>query len=395
MFNAVLHATLQVMLFNYASFSNYWDWPNNAAYPLANVVVTSSGQDYIILPSVLAFGKEFFRCYSTGFRGVAVKYDSTKTYAYWDRKFIFFDILTVDHSINPVVTTFTIKMLNACGWYDALPEFGVHTNWGYQTGCDLVGTVPSALGCTLTTSEYSFALKQETCSMDYKSKGSVFSADTYFQMDGCPVFKKTSVYTNKSLDCTNMNRTLVSDTLSILTQEYFGPDSRCFVAKYKHINVQLQSADLVLLPVCQKFRCVASNGTMRLFVYLDNQAIECPQGADTAGASVNLGIDLQGTINCPPAEIFCRAVGNLDCRNNCGGNGICYQGNCVCYPGYFGDDCSTIGLGLNPLDVCIWPNTDPGCKIKPQGECYFFCLSFLMRISIWTCILIALSYNVV
>lgn len=64
--------------------------------------------------------------------------------------------------------------------------------------------------------------------------------------------------------------------------------------------------------------------------------------------------------------------------NQCSGHGACIEGDCVCHPGYKGDDCSVMGSTTSQNDTCIWPTTSAYCKIKTKDQCYFYCYSLIV-----------------
>jgi len=374
------------MVFNWKSIDDphFVSWSGTSPNLIAKSLIyatspLSSNYRYIITSGVFTFAKRFFSC--EDFLGMPLKKDTltTPVYLYWDRKYAFFDILAADHSVNPIITKFTGYLLQDSGWYvvdiDLLPE----TNWGFRRGCGLFTRLVTSTSCDITTVEYSGQINKQLCSVDYKSKGSLALPDAYMAMDNCPTFKKVSAYYQTNLDCTEMNRTLQMDTMGLLVQEYFGPDSRCFLSKYKNINMKLSSSnsDSLDLPTCQKFQCSRNGTQYSLRILFDNQWIQCPY----EGGSVSLGIDLEGSVQCPQAYEFCRTVGNHFCPNQCSGRGHCNYGECICFPGYFGDDCSTTGETTNANDTCIWPLKSPTCKIKAINECYFFCSSTINKIS--------------
>lgn len=268
----------------------FYDWTSFGPLSPAQTFVMYNSQLYIKTPNLLNYSRWFFRCSHSRFRGIPIYQPTTQNTGqqlYWNKKIVFNDIMTYDFGTNPVITAFTGQFLIDSGWYDIDFSLLPFTNWGYRVGCDMVTQDPSLSGCTMNTSQFLGPVGKQTCSSDYRTKGSIQTADSYLGYDTCPIFKRVSTFYTANLDCTVQNRSYISvDSASLLVQEYYGPDSRCFVSSYKQVNVQLSANSTVTLPTCQRFQCATVNSKYQLTIYFDNQAIVCPY----YGGVVTLGL---------------------------------------------------------------------------------------------------------
>ncbi len=274
------------MAFNFQSIDgNLWDWDNNNKRAASDTYdQLNAGYYSIILPETLSAFQSFVACKSATLAGLPLRYEATTpVQIYWDKRYFFYDLMTADQSVNPVITLPTLKFLYETGWYEVDENNAFHVNWGYHRGCDFLRRSVSDVDCSLQSPEFLVAVNTQGCSADYLSKGSYVLPDPLLQVANCPLFKKTTPYFNH-VDCTDMNRNIEMDTMTLMLQEYFGPDSRCFAGKYKFINMKLNNTDIYELPVCQRFRCTMENGGYKLRIIFDNQIVDCP----VSGGNVTL-----------------------------------------------------------------------------------------------------------
>jgi Leishmanolysin len=285
------------MAFNFGSIDGkMWNWGSNAARSSASTyskqVINGYNYLFITLPNVYVYAKNYFKCHDAGsYTGMPLTSDqnATPVQVWWDRKYAFFDIMAVDISINPVVTMFTMIMLSDSGWYEVDLDYATPTTWGQGYGCSIFNKSLDNTNCGLTVDEFAGPINKQICSRDYKSKGSFDASTGTDRMDLCPVFRRKSAFVSDSLDCTNMNRSIVMDTMTLILQEYYGPDSRCFISVYSNSNLKLnENATNLEIPSCQKFQCTKSNGRYALRIIFDNQWIDCPYYGGTV--SLRLGI---------------------------------------------------------------------------------------------------------
>lgn len=268
------------MAFNFQSINGYlWNWVTNAKRTAAQTFdQVSTGYYSIILPDTLQAFQSFVACKSSFVAGLSLRYEpSTPVQIYWDKRYFFYDLMTADQSVNAVLTMPTANFLTETGWYQVDEKYVFHINWGYHRGCDFLNRSVSSLDCNLQSPEFLNPVNSQACSADYLSKGSYALPDPILQVANCPIFKKVSSYFVDYVDCTDMNRKIEMDTMTLMLQEYFGPDSRCFNGKYKFVNMKLSNTDIYELPVCQKFQCYKENGEDKLRIIFDNQVVYCPK----------------------------------------------------------------------------------------------------------------------
>ena len=76
------------------------------------------------------------------------------TFVYWDKRYFFFDLMTINIEVNPIVSIFTMLLLEESGWYEVSSDFAMPTNWGFSRGCDFFSTSVADVTCTSKSLEY-------------------------------------------------------------------------------------------------------------------------------------------------------------------------------------------------------------------------------------------------
>ncbi|XP_064400256.1 leishmanolysin-like peptidase [Halichondria panicea] len=86
--------------------------------------------------------------------------------------------------------------------------------------------------------------------------------------------------------------------------------------------------------LCYKFSCSAR----RVLVRVGDETLRCGKEGRKQWFKYNEGgVTYEGSIVCPSYEELCAGY---DCINRCSDHGTCHLGQCRCYHGYYGDDCS-------------------------------------------------------
>lgn len=151
---------------------------------------------------------------------------------------------------NPIITKFTTIYLEETGWYTIDPEYNRETGWGYRRSCDIIGTNSDDF-CLATLPEYKEPLEKKICTFDWLGKGLVEISISRDFMENCKLVRVQ--HSNESNICVSNLRSNQRDLGNVYKQEYFGPDSRCFMGSYHHTNIGL-SDNPPFEAVCQKSR---------------------------------------------------------------------------------------------------------------------------------------------
>ena len=89
----------------------------------------------------------------------------------------------------------------------------------------------------------------------------------------------------------------------------------------------------------------------KLTLYVGNSPVECPPGGIVEVADNN-GESLVRIGPCPDPSEICPS---LACPADCSTNGRCLDGECQCFLGYIGEDCSQVCLPCKPAFLPLPP----------------------------------------
>ena len=159
--------------------------------------------------------------------------------------------MTSDSIPDPVITEFTLAVLEGSGWYQVQYNMTEPFNWGKNEGCSFLdGPCLSSTTFQPNFDEYCSPLSQQGCSFSARSiafcgavqpyvvdpslinslnyfNNDTIMADTF--VDNCPYF--TGV---PSLDCEDPS----SQAFASIQQELYGASSRCFVGTLAPLGYQ-------------------------------------------------------------------------------------------------------------------------------------------------------------
>ena len=79
---------------------------------------------------------------------------ASTTFVYWDKKYFPYDLMTINIEINPIISMFTIMLLQESGWYETNPDYAMDTNWGLNKGCGFFAEQVQDLTCTSKSPEF-------------------------------------------------------------------------------------------------------------------------------------------------------------------------------------------------------------------------------------------------
>lgn len=282
---------------------------------------TSSGtfqnQTGVISQNVIAVGKNHFGCSNLTRIPTENEGGAGSARSHWEKAYLGNELMTAQMTGKPILSNFTLALLQDSGLYDVDYSKAERLQWGYQKGCKFYD-----FSCNSSFPEYctSAQSKEEEifCSEDYTSKTlclkSTFS-------DQCNINEHVS-----GLIC-NKNFTISNTTL----HEVPGKNSRCFQTTY---------AGFVSAPGCYMSSCV--NG--QVHIQVNNQKLICTSKGNKVSTDAVV-------ITCPDPADFCKYF-NQECPNDCNGAGRCMFNGCFCNIFNTGSDCSDKLPCNDSLDVC-------------------------------------------
>lgn len=226
---------------------NLWNNKTKSLIPAGKTYKTDSTIKMIKLPKTLKFARMFFSCDLTG---VYLEREIEGDQIYWEKRNSFYDIMAANYDQNPVITGFTQNYLEDTGWYVLTEGYNRPTNWGFRRSCDIIGTTSEDF-CLDGLREYRDTLDKKICTMDFLSKGVIEVSSSRDFMENCKIARVLQ----ENQTCVSNLRRSDDDSKSLYKQEYFGPDSRCFMGSYHHINVGL-SEEPPFESSCQKSRVI-------------------------------------------------------------------------------------------------------------------------------------------
>ncbi|TNV71142.1 hypothetical protein FGO68_gene11989 [Halteria grandinella] len=208
-----IHEVTHVLGFSSGLFPYYINPNTNQKLGLQQIVQTSGGRDWIILPQVVNAVKNHFGCSSATGAPLENNGGSGTAGSHWERTTFGNEAMTGSEFPDSVFTTFTFNLLEATGWYQMDHKQSEPFNWGKDEGCGI------AQGqCVNGLREFCTA-GSDGCSSDFTGIASCSSSDTL--AGGCAYWR---AYGNS--DC-RYN----SDFTSQLAQYggYYGNDGKCFI----------------------------------------------------------------------------------------------------------------------------------------------------------------------
>ena len=312
-FATVLHEIYHIMGFSKSLYQYYVDPTTYKRKKESDTYfVKSSGElrYRIRSPLVLAHAREHFGCPSMDGLPVEDGGGSGSAGSHWEKVVLGNEVMVANQVANPVVSKFTLKLMEDSGWYQINYSMAEPFFWGKGEGCSILtgdckyhGNSCAKKGDEGCFYDYTF---QAVCKTDKFSNYCTFFTGTDFDRHDCRVKE---------------NRDTNSDNLG----EYFGLKSRCFNGSMKsgyrsHGNMCYRSE-------CQGGKVLVRIGTKTYQCLSEGQKIS-PNGFD-------------GYVTCPDPKDFC-AQDDAACKNDCSLNGRCLIGNqCYCYPGWNGASCAS------------------------------------------------------
>ena len=364
--SVMIHETTHILGFSYGLFT-YWQKSPGIAYKLnevmQNINIRGTNKTVIITPNVLAKTIEAFGCNSIIGMELEEQGGIDTSNSHWGMRIIFNDIM-ISHVINDAIySTITLALLEDTGWYQVDYSFGQIPIFARNIGCSyfqntcLTNSISNFPGlfCNNTQSgscDY-FRLNKASCNVaiytlelspafHYFSNPNKGGADNF--PDFCP-YKSA----NSNGSCRGIF--LAQTSTRAYALESISTNSRCFestLAQNPNLIIGAYSACYEVL------NCTTTGAN----ILIGSHIIFCPF---TGGTKTLAGFS--GSLSCPNSSILCSDV---PCKNLCSGLGICITGQCNCFAGYTGDDCSIqcSNFCLNCTNITCLKCTDPNMIIS-------------------------------
>jgi len=343
-FATLLHEIYHIMGFSRQLYQFFVDPATNKRKALSDTYIVKNNAKFPYLiksPHVLEYAKKYFNC--PNLEGVPVENAGGEGSAgsHWEKVVLGNEIMVADQVANPVLSHFTLKLLEDSGWYQINYNMAEPYFWGKNEGCQLMTGKCQFHSNTCNTDA------AEGCFYDYTFQASC-KGDTF--TDDCKFFTGTDFSQH---DCRVPENKAINDGHF---GEYYGLKSRCF-------NGRIKGKKRLHGNMCYRSECRKGVISMRI----GDQVYKCLYEGQKIKPT---GVD--GYVTCPDPKDFC-AHDEALCENDCNLNGRCVVGNkCYCYPGYSGASCGIKnGRPLNNAILPLYkPGQDPKDKpvVKPETK---------------------------
>ncbi|KAJ0085565.1 hypothetical protein Patl1_09091 [Pistacia atlantica] len=257
--------------------------------------------------------------------------------SHWEKRLLMNEIMTGSVDTRSVVSKMTLALLEDSGWYQANYSMADRLDWGRNQGTDFVTSscnfwkgayhcnTTQLSGCTYNREaegycpilNYSGDLPQWARYFPQANKGGQSSLADY-----CTYFV---AYSDGS--CTDTNSARAPDRM---LGEVRGSNSRCMASSL--VRTGFVRGSMTQGNGCYQHRCVNNS----LEVAVDGSWKVCPE----AGGPVQFpgfngnNADLSTDFRRGPISI------SGQCPDSCNFNGDCVDGQCHCFLGFHGHDCS-------------------------------------------------------
>lgn len=354
----------------------------------------------IVLPRVVMYARQHYGAYSKDFTGLELEDGGGRGTAgsHWEKRLLMNEIMTGSVDTRSVVSPMTLALLEDSGWYRANMSMAEQLDWGRGQGVEFVTN-----RCNLWKGAYHCNSTQSSgCTYNREAEG---YCPIVRYSDDLPVWAQYFPEANKggqsSLadycayfvaysdgSCTDLNGARAPDRM---LGEMRGLTSRCMASSL--VRTGFVRGTLTQGSGCYQHRCRNKS----LEVAVDGIWKTCPK----KGGPIQFS-GFNGELICPVYEELC---GDLDrhisglCSNLCSLNGECVDGQCKCFLGFDGEDCSlrtcpngcsghgfctSVGIckceaGYTGLD-CSTSGCDEQCSLHggvcDNGICEFRCSDY-------------------
>ncbi|ETL25149.1 hypothetical protein L916_20967 [Phytophthora nicotianae] len=338
-----LHEMTHALVFSQRLFVNFRQPRNGPLWKYENVVVQTQGTggitvSKIVTPQVVQQIKRHFNCFDWTDAGLELENGDnggSSFSSHWEKRVVMNEYMSAISAYDPVYSALTLALFADSGWYEVSFSQAQPLPWGYHEGCGMAKS-----RCSQWNDRYICTDEaQRGCTADYNVKGycnvasyssSIPAGFQYFKdplfggrdtfADYCPFYRG---YNNG--DCRGIGRTsTILDTSNYM--EEAGLSSKCFESSLSRSS----SGSSALRPTCYK---VLECSSTTLTLSIGGLKVHCPAG----GGEIKVA-GYKGKLVCPPSSQICQLL-----QDKCSGNGVLLSsGDCDCFPGHTGDDCSGI-----------------------------------------------------
>eukprot|EP01015_Nassula_variabilis_P028855 TRINITY_DN6096_c0_g1_i4.p1 TRINITY_DN6096_c0_g1~~TRINITY_DN6096_c0_g1_i4.p1 ORF type:complete len:476 (+),score=92.34 TRINITY_DN6096_c0_g1_i4:3-1430(+) len=348
--NTVIHEMMHILVFSPA-LAKFYVNANLVRLGFSNVYQQKMVRNYstyiIATPKVKESVRKYFNCDKMEGMELENQGGEMSMGAHWERRLFYNELMTASISEVSIISETTLSLFEDSGWYRVNYSMAENLEWGKGKGCEFVYddciqmgkpafsefcSEPNSWGCSYT------GVYKAVCLIDKSGMSYVPQEFDYFG-DGtaaADLFADNCPYYYPLIDC------MVPNYKFAFTEEEFGVKSRCFTG-----TAVLKSKQYLAKQGNKYFRCLESEcmlvgNQFQLLVKVGQQTLVCSRSFQQLRIP-----DYVGTLDCPDLSIFCKQHGSifeppkdLPCVNDCTGRGKCVDGQCQCYQGATGQDCS-------------------------------------------------------
>jgi hypothetical protein len=267
---------------------------------------------FIILPEIAAIAKAYYNCPNLPGLPLENNGDAGSSSSHWEKLFLPTEYMNPAVENPAIISQFTLKLLEASGWYKVNYDAAQYYDWGKGAGCSYFGICPVAPSgfCSVAMAG------NIMCSHTWTSIGNCYRDPTF--TSGCP-YLSSRRQTCLLLDQANN----VPDSTS---KQFYGPGSRCFNFRSTTVSTSTTAG-------CYRAECAND----RINVFVGSGMITCLSSESRSLKSIP---GFTFPLECPDFQDFCQEYSQR-CPSDCNGRGYCLAGNkCFCFTGWGGSDCS-------------------------------------------------------
>ena len=340
-FATTLHEVYHIMGFSKALYGYYINPDTLTRKELSDTFIDKKSGTFpwrIRSPKVLEFARQYFNCPSMDGIPVEDEGGSGSAGSHWEKLVLGNEMMVGDQVANPVLSGFTLKLLEDSGWYKINYSMQEPIFWEKGVGCTVLSGQCSQHRQTCKNSgdegcfyDYTF---QARCSKGQFTNGCVFFTGTDFNKHDCRVSSNADQNT-KGLG------------------ETFGLGSRCFKGQLK-VNGTTHGN------LCYKSRCESG----QVVLEIGGQSYKCL----STGQQIN-PTGFSGYVECPNIQDFCTQY-EASCTDDCNLNGRCLSSDkCYCYPGFKGATCGDVDPNSTAVSYTNYSQSGNGGAGCPDN-CY-------------------------
>ena len=340
-FATIMHEVYHVLGFSSGLYEYYID-AKGVTKKITDTVITNGEGKYkhqIVAPKVVEYAKKFFNCDTL--KGVPLEDNGSQGSAgsHWEKTVLGNEFMVANTVANPVISMFTLKLLEETGWYQVNPEMEEELEWGKGQGCAALtgecfikGATCSRRGQEGCFYDYTF---QALCTTDQFQGYCKFYTGTDFNSHDCRAPENARMQTHQNLG------------------EYYGFGSRCF-------NGLLSNSGEKHSNMCYKAKCDDSGSEITFEV--ESKEYKCRTKDEKIYPT-----GMSGYITCPDVKDFCGKL-KRSCKDDCSLGGRCLKsGKCYCYPQFSGEVCETYsGPKLKMMPDELLPDEEFRGEVKKK-----------------------------